>query len=320
MRTLVVHMSGLGDLVVCLPALHVISEAAGTDGVTFAADADYRQLIRMEGLPCELVDLAALPWRALWDRSLDAAAAGIPRYELVTELWHLGARRLRYEAATGGRYLVWPPDPGTWRQGDMPVRTWAWARAALHTPAKFVAPRLRPSAITVTEVAAYLAGRDIHPPYAVVAPGAGGEYKAWPEAHWWALARRLRTEAGVQVVVILGPRECGRGVVAPADAADYVVREWELEDVAAVLARASLYVGNDSGLSHVAAWVQTGQDGRLPCVLAFCRLNMRTWAANVPWMRALALDCAHPDRLTVGEMYGAAAAALAGQPGPASGA
>ena len=310
MNILISHLAGLGDLVVCLPALRVVSEAARPHPVTFVADEAYRQVVAMEGLGFDLRPAAELPWRALWDTSVDPAAAGIGRYDLCSEIWHMGQRRKRYEQATGGQYVDWPPDPGTCREGNLLERTWRWACRAWRRRVPYREPHLMPPAENRADVAAYLAGRGVHAPYVVVAPGAGAQYKSWPEASWWDVCRRLRRSAGLQVVVALGPRECGRGMVAPPDVADFVIREWSVADVAAVVADAALYLGNDSGISHVAAWTDAGGGRRVPYVTAFARLNVATWAARVPWCFCLPMSCATPGHLGVDAMYAAALRAI----------
>jgi len=81
-------------------------------------------------------------------------------------------------------------------------------------------------------------------------PGAGGRAKRWDiagfvqVAHWW------RSRGG-SVVAIAGPAEAGE---PPALGAPEV-RDWPLVDLAALLARAALYLGNDSGVSHLAGAV-----------------------------------------------------------------
>jgi ADP-heptose:LPS heptosyltransferase len=87
----------------------------------------------------------------------------------------------------------------------------------------------------------------------VLAPGSGSRTKNWPRAHWLALAAALPATAALAVVV--GPTEQERD--------DPRTWAWPrpaqfLVDVAVValasrLREASLFVGNDSGTTHLAA-------------------------------------------------------------------
>jgi ADP-heptose:LPS heptosyltransferase len=99
-----------------------------------------------------------------------------------------------------------------------------------------------------------------------VHPGAGGRAKRWDiagfvqVAHWW------RSRCG-SVVAIAGPAEAGE----PPALGPPEVRDWPLVDLAAVLARVALYLGNDSGVSHLAGAV--GAAG----VVLFGPTSARRW-------------------------------------------
>jgi ADP-heptose:LPS heptosyltransferase len=89
----------------------------------------------------------------------------------------------------------------------------------------------------------------------VLGPGSGAPEKNWPIAHFSAIGRWWRERIGGRVVVLLGPVECERGGF---DALAYeftVARNLDLAQAAALLALSDLYVGNDSGITHLAAAV-----------------------------------------------------------------
>ena len=87
-------------------------------------------------------------------------------------------------------------------------------------------------------------------PVLAIHRGAGAAAKRWSADAFAAVATRWRA-AGGGVVELLGPAEAGD---AAADDAT-VARDWPLPDVAALLAHVDAYVGNDSGVSHLAAAV-----------------------------------------------------------------
>jgi ADP-heptose:LPS heptosyltransferase len=98
-------------------------------------------------------------------------------------------------------------------------------------------------------------------PWLVVGPTANWAGKVWPAERFVAVARALTGPGGVldgaRVAVLGGPGAVERDMAAPVLAAlpgalDLVGR-LSLPEVAAVLRRAALYVGNDSGLMHLAA-------------------------------------------------------------------
>ncbi len=121
-----------------------------------------------------------------------------------------------------------------------------------------LAPRL-PTDAGAREEAARLLGDA--GPLLVVAPVANSADKTWAAEHWAELVRRLlaRPElAGWSVAVIAAPNErAGAEPALKAAGARGVdaIGRLDLLGAAALLERASLFIGNDSGLSHMAAAV-----------------------------------------------------------------
>jgi len=99
------------------------------------------------------------------------------------------------------------------------------------------------------------------PPILALGPTANWARKVWPADRFVALARRLTGPGGVlagaRIAVLGGHGEQERAMAAPVLAglpqAVDLVGALDLPEAAAVLARAALFVGNDSGLMHLAA-------------------------------------------------------------------
>ncbi|MDB5413678.1 MAG: heptosyltransferase [Rubritepida sp.] len=98
-------------------------------------------------------------------------------------------------------------------------------------------------------------------PLLILGPTANWHVKMWPAERFVALADRLTRVLGplpkARIAILGGPGEQERRMAAPVlealpDAVD-LVGKLSLPEVAAVLARTDLYVGNDSGLMHIAA-------------------------------------------------------------------
>jgi ADP-heptose:LPS heptosyltransferase len=95
-------------------------------------------------------------------------------------------------------------------------------------------------------------------PVLALAPIAADPAKTWPLASFKALATMLTSEgvcAGWRIVLIGGPNDAALVADLAAAIPDCVpiFNEPDLLTVAAVLARARAFIGNDSGLSHMAA-------------------------------------------------------------------
>jgi len=104
-------------------------------------------------------------------------------------------------------------------------------------------------------------------PLIVCGPGTKMQAKDWGKENWRALVKRLGETCRNFGLALVGAKE-------EASLADYVSAEWpgrkvnlcgrlDLRSTAAVLERASVFIGPDSGPMHLASCVGT------PCVIAF---------------------------------------------------
>jgi ADP-heptose:LPS heptosyltransferase len=107
----------------------------------------------------------------------------------------------------------------------------------------------------------------------IMHPGAGSHRKRWPTERFAALGSAL-ARRGLQVVLIEGPADAG--VVAQvqehADSRFPVLRDLDTRRLAAVLAGARCFVGNDSGVTHLAGVVG------VPTLALFGPTDPASWA------------------------------------------
>ena len=114
-------------------------------------------------------------------------------------------------------------------------------------------------------------------PILAVHPGAGARGKRWDPAgfvqvaHWWV-------RHGGVTVEIAGPAEASEAPLL----GDLVAREWALGDLSALLAASAAFLGNDSGVTHLAAAVGAAGVG------LFGPTPLRRWRPMSPRFRALA--------------------------------
>jgi ADP-heptose:LPS heptosyltransferase len=114
----------------------------------------------------------------------------------------------------------------------------------------------------------------------VVHPGAGGAGKLWATEGFAAVLDRLaRRESRLAVVVHRGPAdsEAVAALSAALGRPAMVLEEPDLTVLAGVLSAAAAYIGNDSGISHLAATLG------VPSVVLFTaeRITWRPWAEHV---------------------------------------
>lgn len=111
--------------------------------------------------------------------------------------------------------------------------------------------RIKPSPEDIAAASRHLARMGIRPgEFALIFPGSGSPGKNWPGENYAALAGRLRDK--IAPIVIIGPAEYeSRAFFESRGLA--VMSELELGEVAGIAAMARCFVGNDSGVSHLAA-------------------------------------------------------------------
>ncbi len=118
----------------------------------------------------------------------------------------------------------------------------------------------------------------------LVHPGSGGAEKIWPSSRFGEVAGILR-QRGERVVWCLGHAE--RDFRPPLE--DTVLREPALADLCGVLTAVRCYLGNDSGISHLA--VACG----CPSVVLFGPSDDRIWAPKGEAVEIVAPPGSPPD-------------------------
>ncbi len=126
-------------------------------------------------------------------------------------------------------------------------------------------------------------------PWLAVAPGSGHLRKNWPLAHYYEVSRALGWEYGLHTVWLAGPAEGEMlpylGALAKAQG-QVLLANRPLARLARVLSRCRLYLGNDSGLTHLAAAV-----GEPEVLALFGPTDPRVWAPLGPRVRTLIAPC-----------------------------
>jgi heptosyltransferase-3 len=136
---------------------------------------------------------------------------------------------------------------------DVPVELPAWPKLSLSAE-----PESEPE----------LAGRRL-----VLHPGSGSPRKNWPLERFVRLADEAERSLGLDPLFLLGEAEDRMaGLLAATASGRCVLAGLTLDRAARVLARAAAYVGNDSGISHLAAALGT------PSVVLFGPTDPVQWA------------------------------------------
>jgi ADP-heptose:LPS heptosyltransferase len=179
-----------------------------------------------------------------------------------------------------------PPPPPTIHVADFALRLVA-KLGALPAPA---VPRLRLTAAELALTQRFFRAHHVDPAteqIVVVHPGSGSEAKRWAIANFAALIDTLARHAQVRVVIVAGYAEQGvvsRLLALIHHAQPLVADNWPLLPTAALIGQATVFVGNDSGLSHLAAAL-----GR-PTVAIFGPTDPEIWGPRGAHVTVVQMD------------------------------
>jgi ADP-heptose:LPS heptosyltransferase len=96
---------------------------------------------------------------------------------------------------------------------------------------------------------------DFYEKLVVIQPGSGGSHKCWHLDNFLAVAKILANEE-VEVIFLLGPAEMERlsaSAISRIETVTRILTNLSLADVLSVLSNTAGYIGNDSGITHLAA-------------------------------------------------------------------
>ena len=305
-RILVVKLADLGDLLTATPALRGLRNGHPTAHIAALVTPSSAAILRGSTAVDELIPFD----KARFDRPVDAAGSLPAAVALVRRL-----RAGRWDAVALFHHLTTPFGIAKYallclgsgaptRAGLDNGRGWFLTRAARDDG--FGA---RHEVDYWLSVATTLGGRNEHPRleltladadrawargalgrlgsegagWAMIHPGSGAFSLArrWPAERFGAVADGLAEEHGLRPIILHGPAP-GEQEVAER-VARAACRPVELlgptpspNALAALLERARLFVGNDSGIMHLAAAVET------PVVAVFGPSNDRAWGPYPP--------------------------------------
>jgi len=127
-------------------------------------------------------------------------------------------------------------------------------------------------------------------PVVVVHPGSGGRRKCWPRARFLALVNALE-QRRIRTLLLRGPVE--EDLQYPLPSGVLSLGPPGLLELAGLLARADLFIGNDSGPGHIAAAVGA------PTLTLFGPTDPRVWSPRSPRARILQASTGQLEALAV---------------------
>lgn len=264
-RILIIQLRRIGDVLLATPIIRELRRAFPLAHISFLVEAPFEPLVRRNPYIDEVVvtnrrqslrkDVAMIARlrQSHFDLSIDLL--GKPRTVLWS--WLIGAyRRIGFASRECGFLFTDSVSPGS------PDAYSVLHKAALLEPLGIDVVDLRPEfrigvnarSAVVDQLRAWHLGSSAR--LVAVAPGSRREEKRWPGDRFAAIADRLVERHGVVPVFVCGPGEESQVEVTRASmhspscfASD---ERPPLDQVQALLERCCLFVGNDTGLRHMA--------------------------------------------------------------------
>ena len=265
MKILVVKTSSMGDVVHTMPAISDIAANVPDAQIDWLVEAPFATLPAMHPAIRTVIPIAWRKWRKrLLGADTRAALAAAreqlkeEQYDLVIDFQGLLKSAVWATQARGARAGY------DWASAREPLASLLYEKRAAVAVNQHAVERSRQLAaahLNYTVTGPHRFG--LHAPdaswmpqaarYAVLITGASRPEKLWPESSWQAIAATL-TAQGFALVWLWGSAKEGERAKRLAAASGGEVPPFlTVKDASAVLARASVCVGLDTGFTHIAA-------------------------------------------------------------------
>ena len=262
LRILVMRPGALGDFIITLPLLAALRRRCPDSTTELMASPSFAELLDGQGLidAAWSIDRAEMSGLFMPDGAAPASARRFfSQFALVVSLWRDADGRI---AAALQRYVprvvaIEPlPDATSRRHAAEQILERAVAAGLVEAgEADCSLPTLKPPERHLAVARSLLAAAS--PPRLAVHPGSGSPAKNWPADRFAAVVHALH-RCGASVVLIEGPADAEAAATfrtAIGDMPFVELRSQPLPVLAAALSLCWRYVGNDSGISHLAAAV-----------------------------------------------------------------
>jgi hypothetical protein len=295
---LLLHPGGLGDVILSLPAIVLLREAFPAARVTIAGNIDHLVPV-VSAYADRVVSLSALPLHHLHANTV-LPDSDIRFWRSFNQMvsWtgsgDAGFVQKMKSVCPDARIASWRPDPQEPRHLsqlfiDSLGPEIASGKQATRVPL-LLGPGLSAHGLEWLSGHGWNAGD----PLVALHPGAGSKAKRWPIARFVSLAKHFVHTEKKRLLIIEGPAESGLAAQIEQEFTDdrmIIAKSLSLSLLAAAIAKSELFVGNDSGIAHLAAALG------IPSIVLFGPTLPRHWAPLGPDVRVLwnPQDCAGCD-------------------------
>ena len=252
MRIVTIRSGAIGDTLIAFPILKVLREKYRGSNFAFVSHPVVLPLAKAWGLADEVYDMSQYPWVELYqDEGITSANWRnlLQRTDLAISLMRNGSEPLKRNLLeAGAREAIIAQDHQDRRPVKHAVEYLAHSIGLQDINANHI------SAITNSEKVF----RPFNPPI-VIHPGSSEELRRWPPESFASIINQL-LRLGQPVLLLVGPldaeqlRDVRRHVIpSPQPGLLTILRNAPILEVARNIQQSKCYLGNDSGMTHLAA-------------------------------------------------------------------
>jgi heptosyltransferase-3 len=297
-RFLVLRGGAIGDFILTLPAMQALRERWPDSTIELIGYPRVARLALVTGLVDRVDSLDRAGMAAFFSRRpefTDRQCQFIRSFDVIVSYLNDPDGLVRQNLELAGAQQVLYGSPLV--EGDH-------ATAHLMKPLEELAlfdegqvPRLELPMDLRDQGLEWLKQRDLHQAVAIH-PGSGSPRKNWPLENFVELARRLSETGKWSPFFIMGEADQETAEALAGHAPEScVLAEEDLVDVAAVLAGCDAFIGNDSGITHLAAAVG------LTVTALFGPTDPGLWAPRNPGATVLRTPGGNLEDITVDQVY-----------------
>lgn len=259
-KILVLRGGALGDFIVTLPALAQLRARWPEAEITLVGNATAATLGRDAGLIDHVESQHAARWAGLYGSApLSEDLAGqLTAFDLVINYWP-------------------DPDGELSRRFPLHEKQIVLSAAAMPTTAPAAAHYCSPlNFFGLSPGPLWYALGTPKPDARLIAlhPGSGSRHKNWPLAHWAELCAWITQELRAELLIITG--EADEGAATTLAKFGHSAHSLPLAQLVDRLGDCRLFIGHDSGISHLAAACS------VPSLLLFGPTDPAMWAPPAP--------------------------------------
>lgn len=284
-RILLIRGGGLGDFIVITPVLAALRRRWPEADLALAARPGHALLAKTCGLADTIISLESARMSCFFQYapefskeeldffgSIDLAVSFMPDDD--------GLLQKNMQNAGVGKWLAVSSKV---EQGHATEHFFMPLVRAGIIPAKSAdaMPRLKLGSAAISKAALQMQSLSgLHKRCVFLHPGSGSPAKNWPLEHFVAVSELIRIEFVLQPVFVTGEADADLARHLKGTLKNILLLENpDIVDLAGMLSTASAYIGNDSGVSHLAAALG------IPVVAIFGPSDPACWAPRGPFVR-----------------------------------